>query len=379
MTTTFEPATLPLEVKEDLCLQLLEEFGAQRIRVRRKSYEINCCCPLPSHQEKDPSASLNWEKLVFKCLGCDSQGGLMWFIATCRGVPGPAAREWLTDYSGLGAEFDLGAVLRVIDVIDSSTGARPPSVPIPRMSPRILDPWAKWVHPWLTLPPDGDPPGRGVPEENARALRVGYAERFPIGKGPDGGDRYSPRIVIPHFWRGSLVGWQSRRLDSTDGTPKYLSTGDFPKDRTIYDYDTSRRVALVVESPMSVLRHRHHLPIEATFGASVTDRQVQLLAEHDVVVLWMDNDAAGWRATIGHWDDDELPERKRTWVPGLIERLEPYSEVRVVEFPYAADPADVGDEEARAYFETAVPAALWRRPERLLCWLCRRHHAGKCP
>ncbi len=102
--------------------------------------------------------------------------------------------------------------------------------------------------------------------------------------------------------KGKLVGWQSRRLDSSDGTPKWLSTPEFPKDSTLFNYDevckADPNFVVVCESPMSTLRHQHHLPIVATFGAEVTDRQVRLMAEFDRVVLWMDPDNAGWRAPV---------------------------------------------------------------------------------
>jgi hypothetical protein len=363
MTATFEFATLSEADRRALCEDLLAEMGATGIRVSAAKGELHHRCVMPWHDERTPSASLNWKKLVYNCFSCHSSGGILWLIAVSRGISGPQAREWLAERTGAGPDGpDLASLLAEIDALEA---ARPGSAaPIPRMSARVLDPW-RVIHPYLTEM-------RGVPAGNVVALRVGFAERYPL----DDKGRTGERIIFPHFWGGDLVGWQSRRWYD-DGTPKYLSTGDFPRDRTVYAHDPDRREAVVVESPMTVLRHHHHLPLEATFGGEVTEAQVRVLARHERVVLWMDNDEAGWRATAG-WER-ELPGTRRTeHVPGLVERLEPYCDVRVVDSPWAADGADMDDETAAALVAGAVPFAAWERPERLLCWLCKTHHAGAC-
>jgi DNA primase len=142
-----------------------------------------------------------------------------------------------------------------------------------------------------------------------------------------------------------------------------------PKDQTLYDYDATRRTAVIVESPMSVAKHRHALPVEATFGANVTDRQIKLIARHfERCVLWMDNDKAGWNALEGSKD-----------APGMMERLAPYCPVWVVSSPFSGDPADLDTERAGYLIEDAVPANAWRRPESLACPDCwSAAHSGTC-
>jgi hypothetical protein len=119
---------------------------------------------------------------------------------------------------------------------------------------------------------------------------------------------------------------------------------------------------------MSVLKHCHHLPIEGTFGASVTDRQIRLLARHERVILFMDNDKAGWRAVEGYIEGEG---RKQKVISiGMVERLQPYCEVLVVQNPYAADPGDMDDETVYELARSAVPYAVWQcpEPEELLEW-----------
>jgi DNA primase len=137
---------------------------------------------------------------------------------------------------------------------------------------------------------------------------------------------------------------QTRRLFA-DGTPKYRSSPGMPKDRTLFNHHPGRRT-LIVESPMSVLSKWHAYPrISATFGASTTDRQCQIIGESDSVILWMDNDPSGWSAT-----------------EQIAERVSNHCPVLVVPSPWAADVADVDDETFLGLLDEAVPYAVWKRP-----------------
>jgi len=346
-TSVLAQTSLPDSVKEQFCRELLAEFGVTKIHAREPDGELICCCPLPWHDDRHPSAALNYRKLVFRCLSCDSGGGILWFIASCRGLQEREARKWLDGQTGFGAESNLPALLNLLDAIYATPKSRA-VVPIPSMSTRVLDPW-RVIHPYLTEV-------RHIPRQNIIRMQAGYAEALQISQ-----DRTSERIILPHIWKGRLVGWQSRRLVK-DGTPKYLSTEGFPADRTIYNFDPWAKTAVIVESPFSALRHCHHLPIEATFGAAVTDAQIKQLARHERVVLFMDNDLAGWRAVDGHWEDQKYGPPKQI-SKGIVERLQGYCDIRVVDNPWAADPGDMGDDIVRELVETAVPFAVWTRPQ----------------
>jgi hypothetical protein len=372
----FEAGMLPLSQKEDLCRSLLAEFGVTNVRERVSDHElIHACLIDPTHtrQASEPTASLNYEKLAYRCLGCGARGGLLWFIATCRQETSVEARRWLSQTVGTdGQVMDIADLMRYLDAVYD---VKKTKAMIPAYSQRMLDPWAL-VHPYLTDPKAEG--GRGIPEENVRLLRLGYAEEYKVGETPDKRPITSERIVLPHFWKGDLVGWQTRRLAS-DGTPKYLSSPDFPKDQTIYNYQPRNERAVVVESMMSVATHVHALPeMEATFGASVTDTQVRLLAKHPTVVLWMDNDKAGWDAIDGY-DQVNAKGRVTGHTPGLGELLARTCNVLVVDSPYAADAGDISTEDALALVNSAIPYSAWTRPTTLLCYACKEvAHDGAC-
>lgn len=337
-SSTFGPALMPDPEKLDLARSLLAEFGVTH--VQQRGYELihSCCLPFGSHAhgDKSPSASLNFSKLTYNCLGCGTSGGLLWLIGVCRGESPDRTRQWLQKVSGLSDDPEsLGNLLRLLDAIfdDSATGHREP---IPRLDPSVLDPW-RVIHPWVTEV-------RGIPRSTAERFQIGYGY-LKTWLGEELIE--SERIVIPHFWQGDLVGWQSRRL-ANDGTAKYLSSPQLPKDETLYNL--AGREALVVESPMSVLSKWHLAPqMEATFGAKVTDRQLRLLSRHSDVTLWMDNDEAGWKATrsVGDFLVDHCP-------------------VWVVDSPYDADPADLDDDTFSQLLESRVPYALWSAPRELV-------------
>jgi hypothetical protein len=339
----FSASAMPSEQKKQMCRSLLAEFGVTHVNERHDELIHSCCLPFGAHKngDRNASASLNYEKLTYNCLGCGSSGGLLWFIATCRGEDTRHSRDWLESELGLvDSEESLEKLLTWID--DMYASSTRDGVVIPKMARSVLQQW-RFIHPYMTE-------DRRIPVETYKRFEVGYGTiRTPID---DGTFISSERIIIPHFWKGDLVGWQSRRLNKSDGTAKYLSSPDMPKDVTIYNYDP-RRAAVVVESPMSVLSKWHRCPvIEATFGAKVTDKQIALLAEHEAgVTLWMDNDDAGWKAT------------RR-----LGEALRPYCPVFVIPSTWAADPADLDDTEFERLMGERIPYALWSEPEELDEW-----------
>lgn len=349
-TRTFEAALLPDEQKEKLCRELLAEFGTS---VRRKTGEgeLICSCPLPNTRhkngDKNPSASLNYKKLTFNCLGCGSSGGLLWFIAICRGEDAPESHAWLASQTGIGqSSMDLSALMELITAIYHPT--RSVASPIPHFDPTVLDPWT-WGghHPYMTT---GEPElgvvGRGCREETLDHFRVGYAPEYFMG-------RHQPpqeRIIIPLFWRDALVGWQARALARGD-EPKYKNSPELPRDRVLYNHERRRELVLV-ESPLSVLRHWHHVPtMQATFGAQVTEAQLRLCQRYSKITLWFDNDDAGWAATSK-----------------VGEALNRYAPVSVVESPYAADPADMDDETVVSLLAAPVPYGVWAPPTTLTPW-----------
>lgn len=353
-------AALPDDHKAQLAQDVLDALGVTVKRQIRD--ELIIPCPVGAFhndQERNPTAALNYSKLLFHCLGCEASGTILWLIATVRGdTTIDQAREWLLGEAGLTRAVGLPDMLSFFDALYTPK-ARPP---MPVYSDRMLERW-EGIDGYIL-------DDRQIPITTAVRMRLctdpdGYVDR----------QRTGPRAVIPHYWDGKLVGWQSRRLPCADPTaPKYLSTPAFPRDETIYGYHWHRREVVVVESPMSQLRHQHHQPMEATFGFVVTDLQIQHLVKGRNRLIWfMDNDPAGWQAVEGRTHNGRF-------FPGAPERASRWCENWVVENPFDADPADMPDEMVDLLVkEYAVPWQVWQRPKALYCARCfQSAHRGAC-
>jgi DNA primase len=90
---------------------------------------------------------------------------------------------------------------------------------------------------------------------------------------------------------------------------------------------------------------------------------VQLLRRHPKVVLWLDNDDAGWGAIEDLHDNKGKVSRE-----GLISSLSGHTKLYIVDNPWNADPADLSDDEVDRLIAGAVPWPLWSRPTSLKEW-----------
>ncbi|MEU6362251.1 toprim domain-containing protein [Streptomyces albidoflavus] len=364
MTSDLEELTaLPDAQKEQLARSVLAALGID-VKRRQKDELIHACTVSGYHsdQDRNPTAALNVDNLLWHCLGCGTGGTVLWLIATLQHTSIEQAREWLHGEAGLTRAMDLPDLLALFD----SLYAEKTRAPLPTYSPRMLERW-QGIDGYIL---------------DDRQIPISTAIRMGICTDPDGfigppenRVRTGPRAVIPHWWQGRLVGWQSRRLPGADpAAPKYLSTPGFPREETVFAHDPAQDTVVVVESPMSQLRHQHHQPIEATFGADVTAEQIQHLARGRRKLIWfMDNDNAGWKAAAGRTFNGRF-------FPGAPQRAAAHCENWIVENPFAADPADMSDEMVDLLIaEHAVPWPVWQKPDQLYCHRCLQpSHNGAC-
>lgn len=313
------------EDKKELAEKVLDELGISVRSINRAGEMVIPCTVTGYHndQDKNPTAALNYRKLLFNCLGCEASGTLLWLVAETLGLEdSQKALSWVKDKADIEQVMDISDLLKYFEHV----WERPEIKPIPTYSPQMLLPWLRPTHKYF----------------GERHISVDTAMDFFLGYNPDTGS-----IVIPHFFNGDLVGWQTRRYRGSG--PKYKNSTDFPRESTIYNYQKKSSTAIVVESAMSVLRHESEdFHLEATFGANVTDAQIALLAKHERVVLWMDNDKAGWAATHS-----------------MRDRLAPLTNVWAVQSHWKQDPGDLPSNTFQRLVRCALPASLWRTPEEL--------------
>lgn len=298
-----------------------------------------CSCPLPSHPGADanPSFSIKNTTYAWFCFVCDRGGALWELIAEIQSTDYDGAIEWLRDYADELETTDNSKWLARIE-----KKLAPKEVEKVERNPVL--PWFpqhKLDH-WRGQLQDTDYfTDRGISESTQRLYRLGYDTDYTHTRWGN-----SEAVVIPHFFHDQLVGWQARTLE--DKKPKYVASTDFPKKDTLFNWDLavlSDMPVFVVESPMTVL----HLFDQgfigvATFGASISERQIELLTTIEVP-LWLayDNDDAGQKA-----------------VQKLSNALQPYVQCSVIPAP-EGEKADLGDctrEQVKALIDSKRPSFL---------------------
>ncbi len=213
----------------------------------------------------------------------------------------------------------------------------------------------------------------------------GYYEQILIDAGlaserDSGGvyDRFRNRVVLPiRDERGRMAGFGARTLDP-DGLPKYLNspqTAIFDKGRILFGLDQARREirtidqVVIVEGYMGVLApHQYGFTnVVATMGTALTEHHLHLIKRFTRrIVLAMDSDAAGVRATLRGLEVARKTLDREGEVlfdaRGLMRqegRLQ--ADIRVTTLPEGMDPDDVVNRDPGQWetlIETAKPVVI---------------------
>jgi len=353
------------------------ELVGTRTELRRagpRSYEGLC----PFHDERTPSFSVEPVEKVYYCFGCQASGDLFTFVQETEGVDFKGALELLADRAGV--ELDLERE----DPREAQRRVRRER--LLELLTRTGSYYERYL--WESTEAAGARTylqGRGLGEEILKAFRVGYApsawdrvllasrrggfseaELYETGLAQRSQerrglyDRFRSRIMFPLAdMRGRVLGFGARAM--RDGQrPKYLNTSDndvYHKGRHLYGADLARVAAtkagavILCEGYTDVIA-LHQAGFENTvglMGTALTDEQVGELGRlAQTVLLALDADSAGQEAML---KASRLAARRKL-------------ELRVVELPAGADPAELvqqgGAEAIAAAVERAVPFVRFR-------------------
>jgi DNA primase len=167
----------------------------------------------------------------------------------------------------------------------------------------------------------------------ARGIEIGTAQQFGIGF--YGGPGFlNGRLVIPiHNAAGELVAYCGRSLDASE--PRYRFPSGFAKSEVLFNLHRAAAVGqdrvVVVEGFFDCLRlHQAGVAAVALMGTSLSDTQRQLLEFFRHLILMLDGDEAGHRATVT-----------------LAARLRPYASISVIPVPDAVQPDQLSAAEIR--------------------------------
>ena len=335
----------------------------------------------PFHNEKTPSFSVNQEKGVYYCFGCQAQGDAIEFVRQMEGLDFVGAVEVLAARSGI--------TLRYTERAEGRSRSRRKELT------ELVARAAAFYHERLMDQGDTDARpardylrSRGYDGEVARTFTIGWApdgwntlsthlkvsdeDLVAAGLGAlnrHGGqyDFFRARIVFPIFdERGEAVGFGGRKLPEAEG-PKYKNTSDraevYSKSQILYGLNWAKTEAgrtdeLVVCEGYTDVIGCHLAGVErsvATCGTALTPDHARKMARFAKrVVLAFDADGPGQAAA----------ERLYGWESefGL--------QFAVADLPAGSDPGDLARSdpegmqraiaEARPYLEFRVDRVLER-------------------
>jgi DNA primase len=353
------------------------ELVSTRTELRRagpRSYEGLC----PFHDERSPSFSVEPVEKVYYCFGCQASGDVFTFVQETEGVDFKGALELLADRAGIELQLE-----------------REDSREAERRTRRerlleLLSRIAAYYERYLWESDEAADAriylaGRGLGEEILKEFRVGYApsawdrvllasrrggfsdaELYETGLAQRsqerGGlyDRFRARIMFPLTdLRGRVLGFGARATHEGQ-KPKYLNTSDndvYHKGRHLYGGNLARAAAtkagdvIVCEGYTDVIA-MHQAGFRnavGLMGTALTHDQIGELGRMaKAVLLALDADSAGQEAML---------KASRLAVQRKLD-------LRVVELPLGADPAEVlersGSEAMSAAVAGSVPFVRFR-------------------
>jgi DNA primase len=295
----------------------------------------------PFHDEKTPSFHVTPSKGFFHCFGCQVGGDVITFIMKLEHLTFMETVERLAERIGYTLRYEMSGATSG-PVINRSRLVAANNAASIFYQEQIQLPAAQHGRDFLTK--------RGFDREAARSFNIGYApdewdslykhlkdagfseaELTLAGlikegsKGPI--DRYRNRLIWPvKDISGDIVGFGARKLasDDVDQGPKYLNSPETPiykKNQILYGLDIAKkdiaknRQVVIVEGYTDVMAA--HLAgvttAVATCGTAFGDEHIRiirrLLMDADAfrgeVIFTFDGDAAGQKAALRAFDDDQ--------------------------------------------------------------------------
>jgi DNA primase len=335
----------------------ISHLVADYVPLKRAGARLKGLCPF--HEEKTPSFSVDPERQLFYCFGCQAGGDIFKFVQLYESLNFPESVEFLAKRWGIklperGRRTDEGPAERVL----------------------AMNREAREFFAATLFDREGGPvcrrylKSRGIDGELAKKLQLGYAPdswealrnhlgsrgykadeimkgglTLPRKSGSGQYDRFRGRLIFPiQDVQGRTVAFGGRVIG--DAEPKYINSPETPaytKGEHLYGLDMAREAirkkdfVIVVEGYLdaAALIKAGIENVVASCGTAFTVQQARLLQRYTNKVLFSyDGDAAGASATERSLD--------------LL--LSRGFDVRIVELPGGLDPDDyINKEGAEAY------------------------------
>lgn len=295
------------------------ELVSEYVRLSKKGGNYFGLCPF--HGEKTASFSVNQEKQIYHCFGCNKGGGVINFVMEIENLNFVEALRFLADRANMklpeDGEYDAGHREKRDRILSLNKEA------------------AMFFHKTLT---ESDSGALAREYIQVRGISRGTMLRFGLGAAPDSWDalitemaakgyekldlldaglavknndsgrvydRFRNRLIFPIIdVRGSVIGFGGRVLD--DSSPKYLNSPDtmvFNKSRNLFGLNIAKKTKqgriILCEGYMDVLS-LHQAGFDcavASLGTALTGEHARLIERYaSEVVIAYDSDQAGLSA-----------------------------------------------------------------------------------
>jgi DNA primase len=296
----------------------LLSYVSQYVTLKKQGREYVGLCPF--HAERTPSFSVNAEKGVWHCYGCDAGGDLFKFVQRHENADFPTAVRMLAGRAGIVIDESPGAQRRRSEresIYEANAAAQAFFAAALRKNAAAKA--------YLTQ--------RGIDERTAHAFGIGFAPDSwddlklalekggvesesavaaglirPRERGDGFYDFFRNRLMLPVYnLTGEVMAFGGRALG--DDPPKYLntpSTAAYTKGKHVYALNVARRAAaaegalIVVEGYLDAiaLHQAGFTNAVASLGTAFTPEQARELRRVAAnLYLCFDGDAAGQTAT----------------------------------------------------------------------------------
>ncbi len=347
----------------------LVELVSTYTSLKKNGNRYSGLCPFPSHNDKDPSFTVDDERKLFHCFGCGQGGDMFTFVMQMENIDFGTALELLARRAGVTltkkGRSDGGKRKKVKERVAAINEIAT------KYFFKVListDHGAKFLEYLMD---------RGVTKDQIREYKLGAApdswdslintlrkKGFSPTEVATAGlavhkqdrnshyDRFRNRLMFPLFnIFGEVTGFAGRAWG--DDMPKYLNTPVTPlfiKSKMLYGLHIARKnivknVIYLTEGYMDVIA-LHRVGIKnsvASMGTALTEEQVNMLSKYcERVVLAYDSDFAGDRASMR----------------GIEMLVEKGMGVRVVSLPEGEDPDSIVKTGGREAFEEYAAKSL---------------------
>ncbi len=268
---------------------VLDRYGISAKLRRVNSSSLRGPCPLPGHASKTSSVSftVNTDRNIWAC-----QSGSC--VAARSGKKGGNVLDFIAEMERCSIR---DAALKLQDWFSVDSEDRPATQPVPARAASAETTNASDTVENKPLTFELKDVDAGHEYLQARGIRAVVASELGVGFFPGKGTM-SRRVVIPiHNERGDLVAYAGRSVDGSE--PKYKFPTGFRKSLELWNLNRCRGLyVILVEGFFDAMKiHQAGHPAAALMGCSLSSEQERKLARFQQVVVMLDGDEAGRKAT----------------------------------------------------------------------------------